>query len=455
MSTTNQAAGSGGPGRERRGGPTDPSHDEELRRGILRTRVSRRLARTLVLVFLLGIYGVPLAQAVLEKARDEESMLADVLKRVPTRASLKQYEEDLEAASYAKEYVQPRMQQLLTRWGRVGNKKAVVGRQGWLYYMPGVLYVGGPGFLDPDLQQTRIKAALDEGDVAVHPDPRPAVLDFARALQRRGIRLVLFPVPDKATMQPRQLHGRGGDGAALAAEANPDQARFVAEMRAAGVLVFDPTPPRLAPADPPRYLQQDTHWTPAWMAAVAADLARFVRMQVPLPPVTPPAWKVVPQAVTRVGDVVDMLKLPSEQTVFAPVTLTVDQVQGADGQPWQSSEKADVLLMGDSFTNVFSAPSMGWGEAAGLAPHLAHALGRDLDLIAQNDSGAFATRKLLSEALGAGEDRLAGKKVVIWELAARELAAGDWKPFRYDVPRASTVPATVPNPTPTGGTGVP
>ena len=74
---------------------------------------------------------------------------------------------------------------------------------------------------------------------------------------------------------------------------------------------------------------------------------------------------------------------------------------------------------------------MGWGEAAGLAPHLACALGRDVDVIAQNDSGAFATRKLLSEALGAGEDRLAGKKVVIWEFAARELSVGDWKPYSY------------------------
>jgi hypothetical protein len=460
MSTTNQSTGSGGPGRERRGGPTDPSHDEELRRGILRTRVSRPLAQALVVMFLAGIYGVPLAQAVLEKARDEESMLADVFQRVPTRASLKQYEEDLEGASYAKEFVQPRMQEVLTRFGRVGNKKAVVGHDGWLYYTPGVLYVGGPGFLDHDLQQTRIKAALDEGDVAVHPDPRPAVLDFARALAARGIRLVLFPVPDKATIQPRQLHGRGGDGR-LPAEANPDHARFVAEMRSAGVLVFDPTPPALAPGDGPRFLQQDTHWTPAWMAAVAAELARFVRMQVPLPPVTSPAWKVVSQPVTRVGDVVDMLKLTSEQTVFAPATITVEQVQGPDGQPWQPSEQADVLLLGDSFTNVFSAPSMGWGEAAGLAPHLARALGRDLDLIAQNDSGAFATRKLLSEALGAGEDRLAGKKVVIWELAARELAAGDWKPFRYDVPAAAaepvpgsgTPPGSVTSPGPGAGGG--
>jgi SGNH hydrolase-like domain, acetyltransferase AlgX len=245
-------------------------------------------------------------------------------------------------------------------------------------------------------------------------------------------------VPDKATIQPLELHGRPArGGGALPAASNVDFARFLAEMRQQGVLVFDPTPAQLAPGEPARFLVQDTHWTPAWMESGAGQLASFVRAQVPLPAVPPPAWKVVPQAVSRVGDVVDMLKLPPEQRLFPPVTVTVNQVQGADGQPWQPVERADVLLMGDSFTNVFSAPSMGWGEAAGLAPHLARALGRDVDLIAQNDSGAFATRKLLHEALGAGEDRLAGKKVVIWEMAARELAAGDWKPFRYDLGKAA------------------
>ncbi len=419
------------PGAGHRGGPTDPSHDEELRRGFLRTRISRRLAWGLALTFLLVIYSVPLAQAVLEKVRDEESMLADVFTRPPTRESLHQYEKDLESASYPKEFVQPRLQAALTRWGRVGNSKAVVGASGWLYYTPGVLYVGGPGFLDHELQQTRVKAALDAGEAAIHPDPRPAVVEFSRALARRGIRLVLFPVPDKAALQPHELHGRGG--ARVPAVSNLDYRRFVVEMRASGVLVFDPSPSEVVAGTPARFLAQDTHWTPAWMEEVAGQLARFVRHQVPLPPVAAPAWKVVPQTVSRVGDIVDMLKLPEDQGVFAPATVTVNQVQTADGQPWQPRETADVLLLGDSFTNVFSSPSMGWGEAAGLAPHLARALGRDIDLIAQNDSGAFATRKLLSEALGAGEDRLAGKKVVIWELAARELAAGDWKPFRYEL----------------------
>jgi hypothetical protein len=414
------------PSTSRGGGPTDPSHDVELRRGIIHTQVSRPVAGLLVAAFLLVIAGVPIAQAVLDKVHDEDSMLLDVFKRRPTRANLKQYEDDLEKASSFKDAVQPRLQLLLTRYGGVGNKRAVVGRKGWLFYQPGVLSVAGPGFLDPEEQRVRQQAALDDGS-AISPDPRPAVLALDRALAARGIRLVLFPVPDKAALQPGELHRRGG-GLGV----NPDYPRFVAEMRAAGVLVFDPTPQRLAPGEL-RFLTQDTHWTPAWMEAVAAELAAFIRKEVALPGLPPPRWQTALAPTSRVGDIVDMLKLPEGQTLFAPQEVLLRQVQNEKGEPWQPSGKGDVLLLGDSFTNVFMAPAMGWGEAAGLAPHLALALGREVDVIAQNDSGAYATRKLLSEALGAGEDRLAGKKVVIWELASRELAVGDFRPYSYDL----------------------
>jgi hypothetical protein len=414
----------------RGGGPTDPSHDALLRRGIIHTGVTRPVAAAVVGAFLLLIVAVPVGQAVMELVKGEDSMLLDVFKHAPTRQSLKQYEEDLEKASYLKEAVQPRMQELFTRLG-AGNKRAVVGRQGWLFYAPGVLAVAGPGFLDPAIQRSRQKAALDEGDPAVSPDPRPAVLGLHQALARRGIRLVLFPVPDKAALQPRELHGRP----VTAVGRNRDFDRFVAEMRAAGVPVLDPAPPALVPGEPPRFLAQDTHWTPAWMEAVAAELAALVRQTVPLPPVPAPRNQTALVTAERVGDIVDMLKLPEGQALFLPRKIVLRQVQDDKGQPWQPKETADVLLLGDSFTNVFSLGAMGWGEAAGLAPHLSIALGREVDVLAQNDSGAYATRKLLSEALLAGEDRLAGKRVVIWEFASRELAVGDWRPFAYEAAR--------------------
>ena len=84
-------------------------------------------------------------------------------------------------------------------------------------------------------------------------------------------------------------------------------------------------------------------------------------------------------------------------------------------------------MLGDSFANIYSLEMMNWGCAAGLAEQLSFALNRPVDTILRNDDGAYATREMLSRELAQGEDRLAGKKVVVWQFAARELAVGDWK----------------------------
>src|SRR3954468_8853746 len=190
MTSTLSAAS---PGIER-GGPTDPAHDEQLRRGIIATDVTRPVAWLLTLLFLSAIYAVPLSQAYLEKREGEDSSLAELFKRAPTAENLRQVEKGIEDASYAKAWVQPRAQLWLTRFSRVGNKLAVVGHDGWLYFTPGVLHVAGPGFLERVTQQSREKDALDAGQETIVADPLSAIALFQRALAQRGARLVLLPM---------------------------------------------------------------------------------------------------------------------------------------------------------------------------------------------------------------------------------------------------------------------
>jgi alginate O-acetyltransferase complex protein AlgJ len=92
-----------------------------------------------------------------------------------------------------------------------------------------------------------------------------------------------------------------------------------------------------------------------------------------------------------------------------------------------------VLLLGDSFSNIYSLAPMGWGEGAGFAEHLSAALGSPLDAILRNSDGAFATRQTLQRELAAGRDRLREKKVVVWEFAVRELTHGDWRPLAMEL----------------------
>ncbi|MES1205502.1 MAG: hypothetical protein ABUS79_06155 [Pseudomonadota bacterium] len=456
-----------------RGGPTDPSHDADLRRGVLRTDVSRPVAGLLVGIFLTAIATVPIAQVITDKRNDEQSVLPDLFARWPTQETIKQFEEDLEKASAPREWVRPRLQLAFTRVGGFGNTKVVVGRDGWLFYQPGVAAVGGPGLLNDAILSSRAKAAGDAGDAALFPDPRPAILDFRAYLASRGIALVLFPVPDKAALQPAELRGPRAHDSDGAVGMNPDHARLSRELAAAGVRVFDATPARLDHGAPPRFLRQDTHWTPAWMEEVAGDLARVVRESAPAGlTAAPRVWTTTTKSVSRVGDLVDMLGLPTGQSLFQPQEVSIHEVRKPDGALFEPEAAGEVLLLGDSFSNVFTLGQMGWGEAAGLAPHLARALGCAVDVIAQNDAGAHATRQLLWNELTAGAaaaegdqgqggpaggdaaegarpragDRLSGKKVVVWEFASRELAVGNWKPLIWprrggDAPAEGRLPA--------------
>jgi hypothetical protein len=414
------------------GGPTDPSHDELLRRGVIATDVARPMAWLLTAVFLAAIYAIPLTQAYIEKSEEEESPLFDLFQRAPTAENLRQVEKSIEDAAYPKAWVQPRMQLLLTRFGQVGNKLAVAARDGWLYYTPGVLHVGGPGFLEPAVQEAREREAFDsEDELKLAANPLPAILAFQQALSQRGIHLVLLPMPDKSSLEPGPLTGKSGRSAWAF---NIDYERFLADVRRSGVSVLDARESAPEGEQAPLYLRQDTHFTPAFMERIASDLAKLVQAVGALPPVEKTPLQVAEQRVERVGDLVDMLELPEDQEYFLPQSVLIHQVQDAKGEPWEPSDTADVLLLGDSFTNIFSMEGMGWGASAGLGPQLSLALRRPVDVIAQNDSGAFATRQSLSRELAAGQDRLAGKRVVVWEFAARELSVGDWKPLTFPTP---------------------
>ncbi|MCI5150803.1 MAG: hypothetical protein D3916_15715, partial [Candidatus Electrothrix sp. MAN1_4] len=179
----------------------------------------------------------------------------------------------------------------------------------------------------------------------------------------------------------------------------------------------------------PLYLQTDTHWRPNSMEAAAEELAAFISRTIPLSDAseTETVFLRKEQEVSNRGDIDAMLLLPEQLNPFAKETVTIHPVVRSDNTLWQPDSQAEVLLLGDSFSNIYSLAGMGWGAGAGFAEQLSYYLQRPVDVIAQNDAGAAATREILSRDLARGRDRLANKKVVIWQFAARELSSGDWK----------------------------
>lgn len=355
------------------------------------------------------------------------------------------YETELEDRDALVQWLIPRMQVVITGWLRGGNEDAYCGRDDWLFYRRDVDALTGPGFLEPAVLARRA-AGGSEVAAAPQPDPVRAIVDFRDRLASRGVGLVIMPVPVKPTIHPERFSARYAADAAPVH--NPSSAAFLDRLATAGVTVFDPSAALVAAkaADPARpvYLETDTHWTPAAMRRCATDLAALLRRSFELPPATAD-FRVVDTRIEARGDVAAMLRFPPGRDVFPRETVTIEQVTVGTGF-WRPDPAAEVLLLGDSFTNIFSLAAMNWGESAGLAEHLALALGLPIDVIARNDAGSHATREMLAAELARGRDRLAGKKVVVWEFAARELAGGDWKLLPLDLGQPATAEFYLPPP---------
>ncbi len=332
-------------------------------------------------------------------------------------------ETSLEDESLLRKLFLPPMQYVLLRYLRQGNEKAVAGRDGWLYFSSGLDYLTGQPFLDADQLQKR-EEAHDIWEKSLQPDPLKAIVDFKEQLGNRGIELIVVPIPIKAAIEPEKLTARTV-GKPLD---NRSWTTFVTSLEKNGVDLFDVRPLMTEYADKngAGFLATDTHWLPGAMQEIAKGLGDYVEKKSPGVKGST-TFSLQQQSITAVGDIARMLTLPENSSLFPAQQVEISQVMSEENEFWQPDRNAEILLLGDSFTNIYSLKGLGWGFGAGFAEHLSKQLRQPLDLLARNDSGAYVTREMLAAELKRGRDRLAGKKLVIWEFAERELALGDWK----------------------------
>lgn len=351
-----------------------------------------------------------------------------------TVADIQAYENDLEETSQIGQWLLPRTQFVLTGHLGAGNEQAYIGRDGWLFYRPEVDYVANRGFLDPLSLRQRARSG-DASTTPVQPDPVKAIVQFKQQLAKQGIELIVMPAPVKPVIEPEMLSARyAGYNRPVQ---NPSYALFVATLQKNGVHVVDVSQQLLARKQRTgmhQYLATDTHWNPEGMDLAASILAQDIRATGNLPAVSPTGYTRDPRTVSNLGDIADMLKLPSTQRFFKRQQVTIQQVHQPDGQLWRPDRDADVLLLGDSFCNIYSLGGMRWGEGAGFVEQLSYYLQRPLDKIVINAGGSFASRQELVNKLrdfAQGKRRshnpLAHKRIVIYEFAMRDLLVGDWK----------------------------
>ncbi|MBN1809903.1 MAG: hypothetical protein JW909_12620 [Planctomycetes bacterium] len=358
--------------------------------------------------FVAAIFAVPLSQLVWELATGAKLQEFNIFKRIPKLSNIQRYEDALSENNAAANALRPFVQWVQLSAVNQGNEEVAVGQDGWLFYKTGLRYVTGPGF--------RSVYCLE--DVAAKsPDPLPAVLDFHKQLKQRGIDLVVVPFPVKPQIYPEKL--APSYNPSLGPPTNVHEREFIDSLEREGVRVINLRLPLWnAKSDGEQlYMSLDTHWTPAGMDFAARSLAaELVRLHPWLAENTR-SFDTRDVPVSNKGDIFDMLKLPEFSHRYHENTVTVRQVfDPQSGELLEPDPDSPVVLLGDSFVNVFSVAAMKWGDHAGFGEHLALHLGRTLDVIAVNGGAPSVTRRRLARSRD-----LSSKKLVVWGFVTREL----------------------------------
>ncbi len=364
----------------------------------------------LILVFLGTLTALPWVQVFIEARGDNGIRALDLFTLTPTAQHLRDFEHSLEAANWAAHASRPWVQFAQFEWLGYGGEKALLGRDGWFFYKPGL--------------QDMLANANASWPRRTN-DPVAAMVHFRDQLAALGIQLLILPVPNKESVYPDRLAARTGQSRSLLA---PRTREVLRQLRTAGVEVVDLfdafSQARCAGSDScaPLYLAQDTHWSPAGVALAAKAVSRRLEAL----GWVEPGWVDYcdkPAPVKRVGDIVRMLRVPLIERRIQPEDVPCMQiVQGNSGELYKDAADAQVLVIGDSFLRIYQQDPP---TAAGFVAHLARELRQPLMALVNDGGGATLVR----QELRARPVFLKNKKVVLWEFVERDLGLGTegWK----------------------------
>jgi alginate O-acetyltransferase complex protein AlgJ len=293
------------------------------------------------------------------------------------------------------------------------GSKALAGEGGFLFFRNGLEYVVG-------------------GDLTKQPsgkNPLPVIREFQRMLAARGVDFLFVPVPTKEEIFPDALDPAGRPRAGKVV--NPYGRKLLLDLAREGIETIDLLPAFLAArsraeqrGEEPLYQRQDTHWTDRGLRLAAELVATRIKGYPWYADLTKHARKLRtrPAAFTRFGDLHS--RLPEvEKARYRPESLHAQQVIDA-GKLYEDDADSPVIMLGDSFTGVYELTD---AEHAGVSAHVARAIGYPIDLVMSYGGGPNVRQKLMRR----GVEGLAGKKLVIWMMTARDLYNywEDWKPL--------------------------
>ena len=378
--------------------------------------------RFLVTAFFAVIGFVPVSQVVVEWTRGDRPVVAELVSNAPTEQHLRDVEDEIEETSWFARNSRSLAQNIWFRLSGEPGGNVLVGRDGWLFYLPTVRFLveSFPPSKDrqPDFQ-----------------DPLAAVNDFHRQLADRGIQLLVVPVPGKASIYPDRISSRADPGKIADSSHTLE---FITRLNDAGIPTIDlfeafhqERRRDRSTNGEPLYLRQDTHWTPEGAELAAQAVAQRVLRE---GWVTAGSREYAQKAVAagRRSDILRMARSPSIERLFPPQQVTCRQVFEADtGNLYQEDPDSPVLVLGDSFLRIYQTDNP---KAAGFLAHLARNLKRPVASIV-NDGGAST---LVRQQLSRNPGLLEGKKLVVWEFVERDLRFGTEGWQRVSIPSNSS-----------------
>ena len=145
------------------------NREEEANLEIQSTRIERKTAKTITIVFLALIAIVPLVDLFVSSfsyqvpsdttgGDSSQGVWSEVVagnnRLIEARKS---FESELEKASFLRDVFPSPFQWFLTRCLRTGNEKAVMGREGWWFYDKDIQYVTGKPFCSTGSRPGKIR----------------------------------------------------------------------------------------------------------------------------------------------------------------------------------------------------------------------------------------------------------------------------------------------------------
>jgi hypothetical protein len=414
----------------------------------------RKSELTLTCLFLVILFAVPLTQTGLELARGERVQFTDVFRMKPTARNLRQYEEVLEEKSWFQQTLRPEVQAWMFSLLHDTGAKAMLGRDGWLFYRPDVRFLIEPNRRETDSPSSRW--ATPGNRQTQRDSVVQAIVRYRDQLRERGIQLLAMPVPGKPSIYPDRVTRRSADHPEAVQSPTRELLDQLNRQGVATVDLFTAFANRRQQAagrEASLYLAQDTHWTPAGARLAAETVATRLR-ELGWAPAATQEYQARKIRVQRRGDVIELMQFPGAERAFVPEAVECDQVFDPVLGPLMPSNSdrpgayktpgnpAPLLVLGDSFCRVYqylepqslgqveagggASPPGGTGTrkplpgSAGFISQLALRLQAPVDAIVSDGGASMDVRRKLS----VNPEILEGKRVVIWEFVERDIALG-------------------------------